>query len=173
MGRKKIKPDLSRMVGCINPLTEVGFRVIITRRPKVHHDKDGNEVIEDVELEHERYAKVFLEGGKRKAVCSLGGSATKLFTWLMYELDSGKDYVWINRDRYMHESGISSINTYKDALRELVGSGLIAVSLEPGVFWINPRLFFCGNRIKKYPNHVEIYKPKKERDGTSITEDLG
>lgn len=162
MGRKKIKPDLAKMAGMVNPLTEVGFKVVVRRRQKIHKDKDGNEVIEDVELEHERYAKVFLEGGKRKAVCNLSGSASKMFTWLMYELESGKDYIWINKDRYMQETGVRSINTFKDNVRELVGSGLIAVSLEQNVFWINPRLFFCGDRTKKYPNHVEVYQPKKD-----------
>lgn len=164
MGRKKIKPNLGNLVGMVNPLTEVNFKVLVRKRPKIHHDKEGNEVIEDVELEKESFTKVFLEGGKRKAVCRLSGSASKLFTWLMYELESSKDYIWINKERCMEEIGIGSINTYKDALKEVVGSGLIAASLEPDVFWINPRLFFCGNRIKKYPNHVEVYIPKKEID---------
>ena len=172
MGRRRIKPDLGKMVGMVNPLTEAGFKVIVRRKQKVHKDKKGGEVIEDVELEHERYAKLFLEGGKRKAVCSLSGSASKLFTWLMYELESAKDYIWINKVRCMEEIGVSSINTYKAALKEVVGSGLIAASLEPDVFWINPRLFFCGNRIKKYPNHVEVYVPKKEVDESEQLSEL-
>lgn len=162
MGRKKLRPDVTDEKMGINPLIATDFKVIVRKLPKKHRDKDGKEVTVDVELEFEKYVKVFVGADKRKVMCSLGNAAKNLFLWLTYELDSGKDWVWINRLRYMEEMNVNSVNTYKAGIEELVRKQMIAVSLFRDVYWINPRLFFCGNRTTKYPDHVEHYKPKKE-----------
>ena len=46
------------------------------------------------------------------------------------------------------------------AIEELVNNLVLAPSLVKNVYWINPRLFFSGNRMKKYPNYITKYKSK-------------
>ena len=64
--------------------------------------------------------------------------------------------------RFMEENHIKSVNTYKTGLEELIRYNLLCPTSEAkkGYYWINPRLFFCGNRPNKYPNNIEIYSTK-------------
>ena len=43
---------------------------------------------------------------------------------------------------------------------------IICSSAVKHVYFINPRLFFCGNRTKMYPENVVIYTPKKPPKNT-------
>ena len=163
MGRVKIKPDMDGMETAKNPLVAGDFKVLVRKRDKTHHGKGGERIVEPIELEYERYVKVFVEADKRKQMAKIGAPARDLFLWIMYELESGKDYLWINKEAYMKEMDVRSINTYKAAVIELIKQNMIAASgIVDGVYWINPRMFFCGDRKKKYPNNVEEYKPKVE-----------
>lgn len=165
MSRKRIKPELTdeKMGG--NPLTDADFKIIVRKKTIKVTDKDGNKGVADIELEYEKFTKLFTGSDKRKVLSQLSAPAKGLFLWLIYELESGKDYLWVNRERFMEETNINSVNTYKSGVAELVKKKLIAASLIKDVFWINPRLFFCGSRINKYPDNVEVYVPKKEKDG--------
>lgn len=163
--KRVLKPKVEEgdMVG--NPLTADGFKIIIKKQVKNHRGKGGEIVPVEVELEQEKYVKLYVEADKRKIIGNLCAPARGLFFWIMYELDYGKDWLWINKARFMEETGVNSINTYKAAIKELVGRKLLAVSLIKDVFWINPKFFFCGSRINKYKEFVEEYVPKKEKQG--------
>ena len=87
-------------------------------------------------------------------MCSAG--AKSLYIHILYELEYGCDYIEINVKRYMKENNISSINTYKDAVKQLSRYLIIYPSVIKGVYWINPKLFFAGSRVNKYPKNVVI-----------------
>lgn len=160
MGRTKIKPVLTDKMMGDNPLTGIDFKVIVRKRLFNQKSKDGKSYPVEIELEHDRHVKIFIEADKRKAVALLSAPAKSLFLWVLYELESGKDYLWIDKHRYMKEMMINSINTYKTGMRELVMERILATSLTPDVFWINPQVFFCGSRINKYPKNLEEYVPE-------------
>lgn len=126
-------------------------------------DKDGETlipVIQDVEATP--ITKVFVTPERRKIVNFLSPKAKSFFLWLMYELDAGKDYTWINKDRYMKELEITSVNTIKDAIKELHRYALISPTVIKDVYWINPDFFFRGDRIRKYPKNVKKCQKQKE-----------
>jgi len=122
----------------------------------------GEEVDNNILYDATPHTKLFIGRPNKESVLprqlinALSDKAQRLFLWLIYELDPGKDYLWINQTRYMEEQGIKSINTYKDAVKELVKFKIIGLSVVKSVYWINPVIFFRGSRIDKYPD--KIYK---------------
>jgi hypothetical protein len=95
-------------------------------------------------------------------VSSLTPMANKLLTWVLNRLKYGEDYVNINHGRFMSDCGIKSYNTYKSALDSLIKNGVLAGTIEKGVYWINPGLFFCGNRANKYPDNLKVLRDDTE-----------
>jgi hypothetical protein len=55
----------------------------------------------------------------------------------------------------MAESGISTYNTYNNAVNELIEVGYLAkVARISNTFFINPHYFFNGVRAKNFPDNV-------------------
>lgn len=119
-----------------------------------HESKEDVWTKADVEFESESYCKVFASANKRLNIVRLSPRAKDLLLWLIYEVENGKDYLWLNRDRYMEESGVGAMNTYRAALGELIGATFISKTNQTGVFWINPALFYNGNRIRKFKDNI-------------------
>jgi hypothetical protein len=139
-----------------NPtVNELVIPVVMLATSKMK-EVDGIKVLEEVELEYTQYTKVFKTPQLRAYVNNLSDKAQRLYLWLMYEIETGKDYLWINRTRYMEESGIKSITTVTNALNELHRYAFIVPTIIKDVYWINPQLFFSGSRIKKYPSRLKI-----------------
>lgn len=139
-----------------NPFVNTDFKVLvrsITDGSKYQMD-DEVLVPSVVDLEKDDYVKLYIKPEYRKLVGMLSNSSRSLLLWCIYEVDSAKDYLWINKRRYMEEHSVKSVNTFKSAVKELVRLNIIAPTVQRNVFWINPRLFFHGSRINKYPKNV-------------------
>lgn len=54
----------------------------------------------------------------------------------------------------MDENDVSSVNTYKGAVRELLLGGYLYLSVIKDVYWINPHYFFHGNRVNIFPQNI-------------------
>lgn len=121
---------------------------------------DGQHLLpSEYKVSRDEFVRIFTAAHNRKLIASLGNSAKSLYLHVLYSLESGKDWIKLNGARYMAENSVGSINTYKSALSELVQLNILReISDHKGVYWINPRLFFCGSRIKKYPDSVVVYK---------------
>jgi hypothetical protein len=157
MARLKERPNLDN-VG-VNPFS-VDLKIRVNRKYKEVVNKFGNPDRLESVFESVGHTKVFDQVGAKALVSSLSVRAKELYLHIMYSLDSGEDIIWIHRDRYMEMYGIKSINTYKDAVRDLSEKLLIYphASLKD-VYWINPHYFFKGSRQTKYPNNLVINKP--------------
>lgn len=119
-------------------------------------DADGVLVNLVAEVELTPFCKFYSTPEHRKLRNSFSLRAKEMYLWLLDEIDYGKDFIWINKDRYMKEMDISSVNTYKDALNELIRYGHLTESITKGVYWINPEFFFKGNRVTKYSKKIKI-----------------
>lgn len=117
-------------------------------------DKDGDILPVEIELERDMSVRVYIDSARRKQMVALSARGKDLLLWLVYELEGGKDYIWINKDRYMNECGVKSYNTYKEAVNELVRNSFIQATTVSRVYWINPHLFFNGSRINAFPDNV-------------------
>lgn len=106
------------------------------------------------EYEAEKYCKVFTTAEKRLHMVQFSPRIKDLLLWIIYEVKSGEDYIWLNKLRYMEENSIGSINTYKTALNELVKKRYLGKTVVSDVYWINPDFIYNGNRIKSFPDNV-------------------
>jgi len=146
----------------INPLIGSDFKVVIhiLKKGELINKKTGEVFNGDIKLEKQEYIKFFNLPEHRKLVAGLSGTAKSLLFFIAYSMESGRDWLKINRKRFMDENGIKSENTYRSALSELMQVNIVYVTANPKYHWINPRLFFTGSRITKYEDRLEIYKPK-------------
>lgn len=156
MGRTKEKPDLDN--AGINPFVEA-LQINVTRTRKDIINKYGNADYIEGQFENVRYTKVFDQTGVKSLVVALTVRAKELYLHILYSIEPATDILWIHRGRYMSGYGIRSVNTYKDAVRDLAERGFIYphVSIRD-VYWINPHYFFKGDRATKYKDKVKVVK---------------
>lgn len=157
MGRTKKKPDLDESNVGVNPFEqklEVRVRSGYNKRIK-----GGVEVKEEWESEYDPYTKVYEIKGYKANMQSLPIRSKEMLLFLIHSVESGRDWIWINRVEYMKDNNINSVNTYMKALKVLCDEGYISRHPKTDVYWINPQVFFKGNRIKKFHHKI------KEMDG--------
>lgn len=153
--QKYSKPKYDYKTLGINPFS-ISLEVKVKELELLNaYKKDGDEWIPAVnEVEDTPYTKMFITSERRIIVSNLSPAAKELYLWIMFEIDAGKDALWINKDRYMKENH-TSINTYKKALEDLIRYAIISQTVVQGVYWFNPDFFFRGDRIKKYPKNLK------------------
>ena len=161
MARPKIKPkDITKLDSVANPLINDNF-IIKAHLRTDHQFKNNKGKSPQITYEDEQATKVYVNAEHRKVIASLNPGAKSLFIHILYELDWGKDYIWINKARFMDENNMLDERTFNAAIEELCNrpepeQPIITPSTLNGVYWINPRLFFCGSRLDKYPKNVDI-----------------
>lgn len=133
---------------------------IVVNRVKVegqwYKDKDGIMLPADMEVEAVPFTKLFCDKQRRLDMGQLSLRANDLLLWIMMEVEPNKDWLWVNRKRYMEERGVKTYNTYNAAVNELIRFNYIAKVAGPAnVFFINPHYFFNGQRAKIFPQHVK------------------
>ena len=89
-------------------------------------------------------------------IYGLSDRAQRLYLYIVYNLEANKDYIQINEENYMNKNGIKSVNTLKEAQKELLRYSFISPTEFKSVYLINPNLFFNGNRLKKYARNIKI-----------------
>jgi hypothetical protein len=120
-------------------------------------DEDGTMIPVTALIEKKQNVKLFYCSGCKDMIYNLSPGAKSLYLFVLYNLDSGQDWIQLNSQWYMAKNNIKSINTYKEAVKELCRYLFLAQTADyKDVFWINPMLFFSGNRIAKYPGKVKI-----------------
>lgn len=128
----------------------------VTFEKQFAKDKDGVWLPVERELEVDKSCKIYLSSGRRLGVVELSARAKDLLIWVIYETEPNCEWVWINKPRYMKESGVSSVNTYKGALVELIKTGYLLGSVVKNTYWINPDKFFNGNRVSVFSKNVKV-----------------
>lgn len=118
---------------------------------------DGVQVHVSTLIEKRQNVKLFYCTACKDMIYNLSPGAKSLYLFVLYNLESGQDWIQINSQWYMSKNSIKSINTYKEAVKELCRYLFLSQTVDyKDVYWINPMLFFSGNRIAKYPTKVII-----------------
>ena len=139
---------------CVSSL-EVPVKTLVMKH-QFQQDKDDNTLVNvEIQVEALHFSRIYVTSERRKLVSALSMSAKELYLWIMYEIETGEDALWINKDRFMEENN-TSLNTFKKAVEELVRYAFIAYTIVKEVYWINPDFFFKGDRMKKYPKNIVI-----------------
>lgn len=153
MIKRSKKPEEFEVVDLgLNPLL-IGLCIKVGSKIR-KRNKDEPDV--DIKIEASPYLKLFEIAGAKAKMNDLSPRGKELLLHVMYSLRSGEDFMWLNRSEYMKSMGMSSVNTFKDAVKDLSASGYIMPHERlKDVIWINPQYFFKGNRINKYPNNLK------------------
>lgn len=153
---KEKKPEITEELMGLNPFVP-NLRIPVNRvtfEKQFAKDKDGVWLPVQRDLEVDESCRVYLDKERRLNMISLSARAKDLLLWIIYESKNSSEWIWINKHRYMKEGGVSSINTYKSALKELIRTGYLLGSVIKDVYWINPKYFFNGNRVNKFTDNI-------------------
>jgi hypothetical protein len=108
-------------------------------------------------VEKRQSAKIFYCTDCKQIIYNLSPGAKSLYIFVLYNLTTNQDWIQLNSQSYMTKNSVKSINTFKDAVKELCRYGFLGTTPEyKDVYWINPKMFFSGNRITKYASRVII-----------------
>lgn len=154
--KREFKPKFNQELLGVNPFVD-SLKIpvsLLEFKSQYKKDKDGILLPVVMEVEYDKICKVYIDSERRLKTNELSPRAKELLLWLYYETKPNEDYLWIHRTRYMKENNISSPNTYRAAVNELITHGFIVRTVVNAVYWINPALFFNGNRITKYPTKI-------------------
>jgi hypothetical protein len=135
----------------------LNLRIVVSKLtiPGQYHKEEGILVPSEMDLERDASCRVYTDSERRLLMVKLSPRAKDLLLWIMYEVEPNIDWIWINKARYMDESGITTYNTYNSAVNELIQQGYINKVAKPAnTFWINPAYFFAGNRVRTFPDKV-------------------
>lgn len=157
MARPKVKPEFEEKDLGKNPF-KINLVIPITTFVKENQFKvngEGYKLPVEAELERTRYMRVIVSSERRLRIAALASCSRDLLFWILYTIERNKDYLWINKNRYMQEYNVS-LNTYKKALKELIKENFLIITVVKDVYWLNPNYFFPGNRVAKYPENVEV-----------------
>lgn len=148
-----------------NPLISQDFKIVVNKLTdkKSLVYSDGAYLMKEFYFEVTPMTKIFKTPLHRRLIGLLSDNAKCLLYWIFFEIQPNEDFVLINKTRYLKENNIKSLNTYKKAINELHAELVICPSPVKDVYFINPRLFFCGNRVKTYPNAVITYDKHRKQ----------
>lgn len=118
--------------------------------------KPDGEVLNTFLIEKEESAKLFRCANAHQFMAGLSDRAQRLLFYILYTVRPNEDYFKMNRKYYMRINGIKSDNTVIAAIKELLHNAVIIKSVQKDYFFINPALFFVGNRIKQLPDNVQV-----------------
>lgn len=122
--------------------------------------EDVAEIVAVQQVDNAQFVKIFTSNLKH--FFNLKPTTFRLVQVLLHQLGRTpqRDTVYLNMavaEDYFSETeqrGISR-TSYHDATKELIQKGFIAESTNPNLYWINPALFFNGDRVrfvKEYRN---------------------
>lgn len=106
-------------------------------------------------VEEQSYTKIYHDTDYRDIILGLSEKATKLYLYITYRVNSNEDYVWLNNIHFQELMKYKK-RQYVECVHELVRYGIITPTIYPETYFINPLIFFCGNRLKKYPENVKL-----------------
>lgn len=86
---------------------------------------------------------------------TLSTSAKDMFMYIVIHLAYDSDVIELREDKYCESLGISRATFFK-AKQELSDRLIVPRAARKNTYWVNPAYVFRGNRLKKYPEKVEI-----------------
>lgn len=160
--QKYNKPEIDESQMGVNPFLNSLNVIVHTIDKKNHFYYDGKYKLPSTfTVEREDKTSLYTSANKRKKIVKMHKSTQALFLWVLYEMKVGKEYLWLNKQRFMEESGFS-YNTYKKAAKELVENGILAKTIYKDTYWINPDYCYAGNRVRKFKEQTVEYITKRE-----------
>lgn len=127
------------------------------------------QIVKKVQADKENFVKLFTT--HLKAFFELSAVAFKLLQYVLHTVQNeaiheDKIYLSLNMAQEFYESQGSQISkaSYFRGMKELVEKLFIAEAIDTNMYFINPKLFFNGDRVEFITKfYVEDEKPKEEK----------
>jgi len=152
---KKLKGiDESKLV--YNPFSET-LEVEVTQiedKTKKIVDENGEQQPAYYYVEKAKATKVYLSAENRNKVMALSAGAMRMYMFILHDIQAAHDWITVLPEWYK-ENGGKSLNVYKQAIEELIEARYITPTMYKWTYWVNPRIFYPGSRINKYPNNLK------------------
>lgn len=124
----------------------------------------GTAVVVRKKVDEEHFVKVFAEGVK--ASFDLSPSGFKVFQLVLKAAQTGafgSDSIYLYFMDAVQDPDLPiSQQTFHRGLKELLAKCFIAASSRPNIYWINPHLFFKGDRVAFVTEYVK--RPRNTSD---------
>lgn len=131
---------------------------------KPQRTKDGFAAMNENIIDRSPHGKIFYDSGAEKRVMDLSRPASKLFLYILYNIQSGKDYIDLGSRKCSKKTGIKSRTTLSNAKEELAKSEFITPTTVQSIYFINPAAFFSGSRVDKFRDHIDIVHDYNEAE---------
>lgn len=130
----------------------------------------GTAVVVRKNVDDEQFVKVFAEGVK--AAFDLSPSGFKVFQLVLIATQKaafGSDSVYLYfMDAVKGPDLLISQQTFHRGLKELLAKRFVAASDRPNIYWINPHLFFKGDRVSFVTEYVKTKAVERQRDPRTV-----
>jgi len=147
---ESVKVDLKYSMNVLNANPFTQSLIIDARRIFTEEDERSRGVL----IEATTFTKVFHNFSLRdNPILKLEPRALAVFVYLQYCVKESEHWVIFNRKEHIATTGMSDV-TFNLAIDELIGARILNVTKYKFVYYINPQMFFAGNRIKRFPQNV-------------------
>lgn len=112
----------------------------------------GNFLWTNKSVDDEQFAKIYIK--EMSSLYNLTKTGLRALSFVMSKLEPNKDLVYVYYPDMQIFCGWSIRKTCNSGLKELLTAKIIAPSLRPGFWFINPHVVFNGNRLTLVTNYT-------------------
>lgn len=123
-----------------------------------------------IEVDETKFAKLYLS--QFAGFWELTKPAIRVFDYILQNLVPKKDIVWLDMDEALKYTQYSKTKSIYEGLAKLVELGIIARSSNHMKYFINPTMFFNGDRVTFARTYVKKRK-KHIQDKNQLSLDFG
>jgi len=109
-----------------------------------------------IKIDKAQFAKIYL--GSLAAWFELSKTGIRMFTYIVQTIKPNQDSFMLHYAKCMEQTGYKSKKSISNGLKELIENKFIARGENQYIYFINPTIFFNGDRI----TFLEQYEIKKE-----------
>lgn len=160
----RVKTQITRVRYEKNPLVNPRELVMKERTVKVGSARElvdtstgeisnVNAIYQRKIVDSERFAKIYLDGLAK--TFGITKTAQRVFQSILKLCEKDVDSIWLNFMLISKHDPDMPESTFYRGLKELLSHEFIAHSDVPNKFWINPHLFFNGDRVRFITEYVK------------------
>ena len=114
--------------------------------------------IRQIEVDEQQFTKIYLS--QFSAFFELNSQSIKVFGYIMTKLMPKQDFFIFDLEECLEYTGYKSGQSVYNGLSGLIGSSIIARGKKDYLYFINPMVFFNGDRVTFAKTYVKKQKGK-------------
>jgi hypothetical protein len=125
--------------------------VMVASSPRIILNTDTGEseghfaAMKTLELDQQQFIKFYMDG--IAAMCGLSKRAFSVLHYIVKQLKPNQDYFYFDLEECKKETGYKGKTTIISGMSELIENKFIARTTKHYKYFINPAMFFNGNRV--------------------------